>query len=67
MSVPKASTVANKFVKEYYNKLKNSPETMKLFYNEKVSQAAIWPSRRWPAMLGSHCHRPRICSSAHRS
>ena len=39
MSVPKASTVANKFVKEYYTKLQNSPETMKLFYNEKVSSS----------------------------
>ena len=41
MSVPKASTVASKFVKEYYTKLQNSPETMKLFYNDKVSAGCV--------------------------
>lgn len=51
-SPPKASTVATKFVKEYYTKLQNSPETMKLFYNDKVSPACVAPaaiarSHRW--------------------
>ena len=45
MSVPKASTVASKFVKEYYTKLQNSPETMKLFYNDKVSPVCAAPKR----------------------
>lgn len=47
---PKASTVATKFVKEYYTKLQNSPETMKLFYNDKVSARAMphRPSARAP-------------------
>ena len=40
-SPPKASTVATKFVKEYYTKLQNSPETMRLFYHEKVSARTV--------------------------
>ncbi len=57
MSVPKASTVANKFVKEYYTKLQNSPKTMNLFYTEKVSLAC---SSFCAALAGlpAHTHAP---------
>eukprot|EP01043_Picozoa_sp_COSAG02_P048754 COSAG02_NODE_4823_length_4937_cov_4.146341_6_plen_81_part_00 len=60
MSVPKASTVANKFVKEYYTKLQNSPKTMNLFYNEKVSLGC--PSF-CDALAGLPAHTHAPCSS----
>ena len=64
MSVPKASTVANKFVKEYYTKLQNSPETMKLFYNEKVSPAAL--SSMAQSCWLARCTRTLVRSSRER-